>query len=59
MEDEQRSNCKQRKSTLVEKLTEGDFFSIPLFSDTEVELVPATDLGIQILYEDDFLLDCQ
>ncbi len=38
------------------KLTEGDFFSIPLFSDTEVEPVPATDLGIQILYEDDFLL---
>ncbi len=38
------------------KLSQGDSFSIPIFADTELELVPATDLEIEILYEDDFLL---
>lgn len=38
------------------KLNEGDFFSIPIFIDYETEPIPATDLGIDILFEDDFLL---
>lgn len=38
------------------KLNEGDFFSIPIFIDNETEPIPATDLSINILFEDDFLL---
>lgn len=38
------------------KLNEGDFFSIPLFTDYETESIPATNLEIDIIYEDDFLL---
>lgn len=38
------------------KLNEGDFFSIPIFKEQDTEQVPACDLGIDILYEDDFLL---
>lgn len=38
------------------KLCEGDFFSVPIFTDPETKQIPATDLGIAILYEDDFLL---
>lgn len=38
------------------KLSEDDSFSIPLFTNYINEPVPATDLGITILYEDDFLL---
>lgn len=38
------------------KLNGGDLFSLPIFTNLETEHVPAADLGIDILYEDDFLL---
>ncbi len=37
-------------------LSEGDSFSIPVFTNEEADPIPATDLKISILYEDDFLL---
>ncbi|WP_336622960.1 MULTISPECIES: RluA family pseudouridine synthase [Peribacillus] len=37
-------------------LSEGDTISIPLLDQAENETVPAADLGISILYEDDVLL---